>query len=157
MSRRRRPVKRLVLPDPLFGDITVSKFINCLMLDGKKSCAEKIFYGAADIISEKIKDEKPLDVFKKCLENIKPQVEVRSRRVGGSNYQIPVEVRTERKQALAIRWLIQYSRSRNEKSMKEKLANEILDAYQKRGAAIKKREDVHKMAEANKAFAHFRV
>lgn len=157
MSRRRRPIKRLVLPDPLFGDITVSKFINCLMLDGKKSCAEKIFYGAADIIAKKIKDEKPLEIFKKSLENIKPQVEVRSRRVGGSNYQIPVEIRSERKQALAIRWLIQYSRSRNEKSMKEKLANEILDAYQKRGAAIKKREDVHKMAEANKAFAHFRV
>ena len=157
MSRRRRPIKRLVIPDPLFGDITVSKFINCLMLDGKKSCAEKIFYGATDIIAKKIKDEKPLEIFKKSLENIKPQVEVRSRRVGGSNYQIPVEIRSERKQALAIRWLIQYSRSRNEKSMKEKLANEILDAYQKRGAAIKKREDVHKMAEANKAFAHFRV
>lgn len=155
MSRRRRPVKREILPDPVFKDKLVTKFVNCLMLHGKKSCAEKIFYGAMNIVQDKGKED-PLPVFKTALENIKPQVEVKSRRVGGSNYQVPVEVRPERRQALAIRWLIGFSRGRSEKSMRDKLAGEILDAFNKRGAAIKKREDTHKMAEANKAFSHFR-
>jgi small subunit ribosomal protein S7 len=157
MSRRRRPIKREVLPDPVFGDILVTKFINCMMNEGKKSASEKIFYSALEIVTQKAAGEESIVVFKRALENIKPQVEVRTRRVGGSNYQIPVEVRPERKQALAIRWLISYSRLRNEKSMRDKLAAEILDAANRRGAAIKKREDVHKMAEANKAFAHYRL
>ncbi|BBH53626.1 MULTISPECIES: 30S ribosomal protein S7 [Fluviispira] len=156
MARRRRPIKREVLPDPVFGDTLVTKFINCMMEDGKKSAAEKIFYGAIEIVTQKAQDEEAIAVFKRALENLKPQVEVRTRRVGGSNYQIPVEVRPERRQALALRWLISYSRLRNEKSMRDKLAAEILDAANRRGAAIKKREDVHKMAEANKAFAHYR-
>lgn len=156
MARRRRPIKREVLPDPVFGDILVTKFINCMMEDGKKSAAEKIFYGAIEIVSQKSQGEEAIAVFKRALENLKPQVEVRTRRVGGSNYQIPVEVRPERRQALALRWLISYSRLRNEKSMRDKLAAEIVDAANRRGAAIKKREDVHKMAEANKAFAHYR-
>lgn len=155
MSRRRRPVKREILPDPVFGDLLVTKFVNCMMTDGKKSCAEKIFYGAMDIVKDKQREE-PLAVFKTALENIKPHVEVKSRRVGGSNYQVPVEVRPERRQALAIRWLISFSRDRGEKSMRDKLAGEIVDAFNKRGAAMKKREDTHKMAEANKAFSHFR-
>lgn len=157
MSRRRRPIKREVLPDPVFGDILVTKFINCMMEEGKKSASEKIFYGALEIVTQKAAGEEPIAIFKRALDNIKPQVEVRTRRVGGSNYQIPVEVRPERKQALAIRWLISYSRLRNEKSMRDKLAAEILDAANRRGAAIKKREDIHKMAEANKAFAHYRL
>ena len=127
-----------------------------MMEDGKKSAAEKIFYGAIEIVTQKAQGEEAIAVFKRALENLKPQVEVRTRRVGGSNYQIPVEVRPERRQALALRWLISYSRLRNEKSMRDKLAAEILDAANRRGAAIKKREDVHKMAEANKAFAHYR-
>jgi small subunit ribosomal protein S7 len=156
MARRRRPIKREVLADPVFGDVLVTKFINCMMEDGKKSAAEKIFYGAIEIVTQKAQGEEAIVVFKRALENLKPQVEVRTRRVGGSNYQIPVEVRPERRQALALRWLISYSRLRNEKSMRDKLAAEILDAANRRGAAIKKREDVHKMAEANKAFAHYR-
>ena len=157
MARRRRPVRREILPDPVYKDILVTKFINCLMLDGKRGCAEKIFYGALEIVDNKHKEEEGVvEVFKTALENIKPQLEVKSRRVGGSNYQIPVEVRPDRRQALAIRWLISYSRARNEKSMKERLAGEILDAFNRRGAAVKKREDTHKMAEANKAFAHYR-
>lgn len=155
MARRRRPIRREILPDPVFGDVLVTKFMNCMMEHGKKSCAEKIFYGAMDIVKEKQKED-PLNVFKTALENIKPQVEVKSRRVGGSNYQVPVEVRPERRQALAIRWLISFSRSRSEKSMRDKLAGEIVDAFNKRGSAMKKREDTHKMAEANKAFSHFR-
>jgi small subunit ribosomal protein S7 len=155
MSRRRRPIRREILPDPVFGDTLVTKFVNCMMLDGKKSAAEKIFYGALEVVGQKANEE-ALGVFKKALENIKPQVETRSRRVGGSNYQVPVEVRPERRQALAIRWLISYSRLRSEKSMQDKLAAEILDAANRRGAAMKKREDTHKMAEANKAFAHYR-
>lgn len=155
MARRRKPAKREILPDPVFQDILVTKFINCLMEEGKKSCAEKIFYGALEIVGKKA-GEDSIQVFRRSLENLKPQVEVKSRRVGGSNYQVPVEVRTERRQALAIRWLISYSRLRNEKSMRDKLANEIVDAANRRGAAIKKREDVHKMADANKAFAHYR-
>jgi len=157
MSRRRRPTKREVLPDPVFHDILVTKFINCMMKEGKKSASEKIFYGALEQIQQKNPGEEPIQIFKRALENLKPQVEVRTRRVGGSNYQIPVEVRPERKQALAIRWLISYSRLRNEKSMRDKLASEMLDASFRRGAAIKKREDVHKMADANKAFAHYRT
>lgn len=155
MARRRRPLRREILPDPVFNDTLVTKFINCMMIDGKKSAAEKIFYGAVDIVANKTGEE-ALGVFKRALENLKPQVEVKSRRVGGSNYQVPVEVRTERRQALAIRWLISFSRLRGEKSMRDKLANEMIDAANRRGAAIKKREDVHKMAEANKAFAHYR-
>lgn len=155
MARRRRPIRREILPDPVFTDTLVTKFINCMMIDGKKSAAEKIFYGAVDIVGKKTGEE-ALGVFKRALENLKPQVEVKSRRVGGSNYQVPVEVRAERRQALAIRWLIQFSRQRGEKSMRDKLANEMIDAANRRGAAIKKREDVHKMAEANKAFAHYR-
>lgn len=155
MSRRRRPIRREILPDPVFGDTLVTKFVNCMMLDGKKSAAEKIFYGALEVVGQKA-NEDSLGMFKKALENIKPQIETRSRRVGGSNYQVPVEVRPERRQALAIRWLISYSRLRSEKSMQDKLAAEILDAANRRGAAMKKREDTHKMAEANKAFAHYR-
>ena len=155
MARRRRPIRREILPDPVFNDTLVTKFINCMMIDGKKSAAEKIFYGAVDIVAKK-SGEEAIGVFKRALENLKPQVEVKSRRVGGSNYQVPVEVRTERRQALAIRWLISFSRLRGEKSMRDKLANEMIDAANRRGAAIKKREDVHKMAEANKAFAHYR-
>lgn len=157
MSRRRRPVKREVLADPVFGDQLVTKFINCMMNQGKKSASEKIFYSALEIVAQKVAGEEPIAVFKRALDNIKPQVEVRSRRVGGSNYQIPVEVRPERRQALAIRWLISYSRLRNEKSMRDKLAAEIVDASNRRGNAMKKREDIHKMAEANKAFAHYRI
>ena len=156
MARRRRPVRREILPDPVFGDQLVTKFINCMMIDGKKSASEKIFYGAIEIVEKKSPGEDAIQVFKRALENLKPQVEVKSRRVGGSNYQVPVEVRPERRQALALRWLIQYSRLRNEKSMRDKLAGEIVDAANRRGAAVKKREDVHKMAEANKAFAHYR-
>jgi small subunit ribosomal protein S7 len=156
MARRRRPIRREILPDPVFGDTLVTKFINCMMIDGKKSASEKIFYGAIEIVEKKAPGEDPLQVFKRALENLKPQVEVKSRRVGGSNYQVPVEVRPERRQALALRWLIQYSRLRNEKSMRDKLAGEIVDAANRRGAGVKKREDVHKMAEANKAFAHYR-
>ncbi len=156
MARRRRPVRREVLPDPIFGDILVTKFVNCMMYEGKRSSSEKIFYGALEQITKKSPEEESIVIFKRALENLKPQIEVRTRRVGGSNYQIPVEVRLERRQALAIRWLISFSRQRAEKSMCDKLAAEILDAANRRGAAIKKREDVHKMADANKAFAHFR-
>ena len=157
MSRRRRPERRIVLPDPIFNDELVTRFVNCMMYDGKKSAAESIFYQAMDSVKQKDKSDEPVVLFKRALENLKPHVEVRSRRVGGSNYQIPVEVRPDRRQALAIRWLISFARARNEKSMVEKLAAEVVDAANKRGAAIKKREDVHKMAEANKAFAHYRV
>lgn len=155
MARRRRPIRREILPDPVFGDTLVTKFVNCMMLEGKKSSAEKIFYGALEQVGKKANDDS-LSLFKRALENIKPQVETRSRRVGGSNYQVPVEVRVERRQALAIRWMIIYSRKRSERSMQDKLAAEILDAANKRGAAVKKREDTHKMADANRAFAHYR-
>ena len=155
MSRRHRAEKREILPDPKFGDLILSKFMNAIMLDGKKSAAEKIVYGALDIVEERAKSE-PLRMFHDALENIKPSVEVRSRRVGGATYQIPVEVRHERKQALAIRWLVSASRSRNENTMRERLAGELLDAANNRGSAVKKREDTHKMAEANRAFSHYR-
>ncbi|APF17649.1 30S ribosomal protein S7 [Caldithrix abyssi] len=153
--RRRRPPKRKILPDPKYKDAVVAKFINNLMLDGKKSVAEKTFYSALDLIEKKLKKD-PLEVFKKAMENVAPILEVKSRRVGGATYQVPVEVRADRRQALAIRWLIRYSRARSERTMAEKLANELMAAYKGEGASVKKREDTHKMAEANKAFAHFR-
>ena len=155
MSRKAKTPIRDVLADPIFNSKTITKLINTIMLDGKKSVAETILYNAFDLIKEKTKKE-PLEVFNLAIENISPQLEVRSRRVGGSNYQVPVEVSSKRKQTLALRWLIQYARLRNEKTMEERLANEIIDASNKMGGAVKKREDTHKMAEANKAFAHFR-
>mgnify|MGYP005831547859 CR=1 FL=1 len=143
------------MPDPLFGSTLITKFINCMMLRGKKSVAESIFYGALDTIKERTKDD-PVKVFKKALEAVKPVLEVKSRRVGGATYQVPVEVPPDRRTSLAIRWLIANARARSEKTMREKLAGEILDASNNRGGAIKKKEDTHRMAEANKAFAHYR-
>jgi small subunit ribosomal protein S7 len=155
MSRRHAAEKRAILPDAKYGDTVLTKFMNNLMIDGKKSVAERIVYNAMDRVESKIK-RSPLDVFHEALENIQPSVEVRSRRVGGATYQVPVEVRPERREALAIRWLIKASRSRNENTMEERLAGELMDAVQSRGSAVKKREDTHKMAEANKAFSHYR-
>jgi small subunit ribosomal protein S7 len=155
MPRRRVVEKRKILPDPKFQDRVVAKFINNLMRQGKKSTGEKIIYGAFAVVENRLKDD-PLKVFKKALDNVKPVVEVKSRRVGGATYQVPVEVRQDRRTALAMRWLIDYSKARGEKTMTEKLAGEILDAANNRGNAVKKREDTHKMAEANKAFAHYR-
>ena len=155
MSRRHAAEKREVLPDPKFGDIVVTKFMNSVMYEGKKSVAESIVYGAFDIIKSKAKVD-PIDVFRQALDNVKPAVEVRSRRVGGATYQVPVEVRPERRQALAIRWLIIAARSRNEKTMVDRLSAELLDASNNRGSAVKKREDTHRMADANRAFSHYR-
>jgi small subunit ribosomal protein S7 len=155
MSRRHSAEKREVLPDPKFGDVVLTKFMNSLMLDGKKSVAERIVYGAFDKIEERAKTE-PLALFHDALDKVKPAIEVRSRRVGGATYQVPVEVRSERAQALAIRWLIDAARKRNETTMVDRLSGELLDASNARGAAVKKREDTHKMAEANKAFSHYR-
>jgi small subunit ribosomal protein S7 len=155
MPRRREVEKRKILPDPKFQDRIVAKFVNNLMRQGKKSTGERIIYGAFDQVEQKLKDD-PLKIFKKALDNVKPSVEVKSRRVGGATYQVPVEVRQDRRTALAMRWLIDYSKSRGEKTMVEKLAGEIMDAASNRGNAVKKREDTHKMAEANKAFAHYR-
>jgi len=155
MSRRHRAEKRVVLPDAKFGDLVLTKFMNNLMLDGKKSVAERIVYGAFEKVEGKLK-RAPVEVFHEALENIKPSVEVRSRRVGGATYQVPVEVRPERREALAIRWMITAARGRNENTMEERLAGELMDAVQSRGTAVKKREDTHKMAEANKAFSHYR-
>ena len=155
MSRRHRAEKREVLPDAKYGDKVLTKFMNNLMYDGKKSVAESIVYGAMTRVEERIK-RAPIEVFHEALDNIKPALEVRSRRVGGATYQVPVEVRPERREALAIRWLINASRARNENTMEERLAGELLDAVNSRGTAVKKREDTHKMAEANKAFAHYR-
>ena len=155
MPRRREVPKRTILPDPKFGDQTVAKFINVMMLDGKKSIAERIIYGALDIISESVA-EKPLDVFYEALDNIRPVVEVKSRRVGGATYQVPVEVRPSRRNALAMRWLVDSARNRSEKSMTQRLAGELMDAAEKRGGAARKKDEVHRMAEANKAFSHFR-
>ncbi len=155
MSRRHRAEKREVIPDPKFGDLVVSKFMNSLMKDGKKSTAERIVYGAFDLVQDRGKQD-PVGVFHQALENIRPSVEVRSRRVGGATYQVPVEVRTERQQALAIRWLIESSRKRGENTMIERLSGELLDAMNSRGQAVKKREDTHRMAEANRAFSHYR-
>lgn len=155
MSRRHQAEKRETLPDPKYGDVVLSKFMNSLMLDGKKSIAEGIVYSAFDKMEERTK-QSPVALFHDALENVKPSIEVRSRRVGGATYQIPVEVRTERRQALAIRWLITAARKRNENTMIDRLSGELLDAAQNRGNAVKKREDTHKMADANKAFAHYR-
>ena len=155
MSRRRAAEKRKVLPDAKFGSLVIAKFINCLMKMGKKSVAEKAFYAALEEIERKTK-QNGMEVFVEALENVKPYVEVRSRRVGGATYQVPVEVRTDRRQALAIKWIIMAARKRNEKIISLKLAGEILEAFNKRGAAFKKREDTHKMADANKAFSHYR-
>jgi small subunit ribosomal protein S7 len=155
MSRRHSAEKREIIPDPKFHDIVVTKFMNSVMYEGKKSVAETIVYGAFDIIEQKTK-QSPIDVFKSALENVAPAIEVRSRRVGGATYQVPVEVRTERRQALAIRWLIAAARARNDKTMVDRLSSELMDAANNRGNAVKKREDTHKMAEANRAFAHYR-
>ncbi|MDP3256737.1 MAG: 30S ribosomal protein S7 [Bosea sp. (in: a-proteobacteria)] len=155
MSRRHSAEKREIIPDPKFHDVIVTKFMNSVMYEGKKSTAERIVYGAFDIIEAKMKSD-PLAVFKSALENVAPAIEVRSRRVGGATYQVPVEVRTERRQALAIRWLISAARGRNDKTMVERLSSELMDAASNRGNAVKKREDTHRMAEANRAFSHYR-
>jgi small subunit ribosomal protein S7 len=155
MPRRREVPKRETLPDPLYGSTLITKFVNCMMSQGKKSTGEHIFYGALDIIKDRAKED-PVKIFKKALDQVKPVLEVKSRRVGGATYQVPVEVAQDRRTSLAIRWIISNARSRGEKTMREKLAAEILDASNNRGGAIKKREDTHRMAEANKAFAHYR-
>ena len=155
MSRRHRAEKREINPDPKFGDIVVTKFMNAIMLDGKKSVAERIVYGAFDQIQDKAKSE-PVEMFHQALDNVAPHVEVRSRRVGGATYQVPVHVRPERRQALAIRWLINAARARNETTMVERLSGELMDAANNRGSAVKKREETHRMAEANRAFSHYR-
>ena len=155
MSRRHRAEKREINPDPKFGDLVVTKFMNAVMYDGKKSVAETIVYGALDQVQSKTKQE-PVTVFHQALDNVAPHVEVRSRRVGGATYQVPVDVRPERRQALAIRWLIAAARNRNETTMVDRLSGELMDAANNRGTAVKKREDTHKMAEANRAFAHYR-
>jgi small subunit ribosomal protein S7 len=155
MSRRHRAEKREVIPDAKFGDTILTKFMNSIMYDGKKSVAEAIVYGAFEVIEQKLKSD-PLPVFKQALENVAPAIEVRSRRVGGATYQVPVEVRTERRQALAIRWIIIAARDRNDKTMVDRLSSELMDAANSRGNAVKKREDTHRMAEANRAFSHYR-
>jgi small subunit ribosomal protein S7 len=155
MPRRRVVAKREILPDPKYGSQSLAKFMNHVMISGKKSIAEKIVYGALDIVSQRLNKD-PVEVFEEALENVAPLVEVKSRRVGGATYQVPVEVRPSRRTALAMRWLVEYSRGRGEKSMPARLAGELLDASQSKGGAVKKREDVHRMAEANKAFSHFR-
>jgi len=155
MSRRHSAEKREIIPDPKFGDLVVTKFMNSVMRDGKKSVAETIVYGAFEVIEGKLKSD-PLGVFKQALENVAPAIEVRSRRVGGATYQVPVEVRSERRQALAIRWIISAARGRNDKTMVDRLSAELIDASNNRGNAVKKREDTHRMAEANRAFSHYR-
>jgi small subunit ribosomal protein S7 len=155
MSRRKTAAKREILPDPVYNDLIIAKFVNKLMIQGKKSKSYSSVYGALDQLREKVTGEEPLTVFKKALENCKPNLEVRSRRVGGATYQVPVDVRPSRRLALAMKWLIDYSRERGEKSMASRLAGEVADAYANRGNAIKKKEDVHRMAEANKAFSHY--
>ena len=155
MPRRRVVAKREVLPDPKFGDVTLAKFMNHVMVSGKKAVAERIVYGALDIVQDRLSKD-PIEAFNEALEKIAPMVEVKSRRVGGATYQVPVEVRPSRRTALAMRWLVEYSRGRGEKSMRQRLAGEIIDASQGKGSAVKKREDVHRMAEANKAFSHYR-
>ena len=155
MPRRGNVPKREILPDPIYGSVLVTKLVNSIMLDGKKGVAQKVVYGAFEIVEEKT-GKSGLEAFQQAMENIMPSVEVKTRRVGGSNYQVPIEVRPERRQTLGLRWLTNYSRNRSEKTMKERLAGEIMDASNNTGAAVKKREDTHKMAEANKAFSHFR-
>ena len=156
MSRRRAAEKRTIYPDPKFNDQVLSKFVNIMMLDGKKSLAEKMVYKALDLASKSIKNKEPIEIFLSALNNVKPGIEVRSRRVGGATYQVPVEVRSERAQALAIRWIVSASRKRNEKTMVERLSAELVDAHDNKGISVKKREDTHKMAEANRAFSHYR-
>ena len=156
MPRRRLIAKREILPDSRYNSVLVSKFINGIMERGKKSLARNIFYGAMDILESRISEDGPLEVFEKAMDHVRPKVEVKSRRVGGATYQVPVEVRPERRNALAIRWLVGFAKSRSGRSMAEKLAAELMDAYENRGASVKKREDTHRMAEANKAFAHYR-
>jgi small subunit ribosomal protein S7 len=156
MPRRKITEKRTINPDPRFNSILVTKFTNGIMETGKKSLAQRIFYGAMDIIEQQVSDQEPIAVFDKAMEKVRPKVEVKSRRVGGATYQVPVEVRPERRNALAIRWIISFAKSRSGKTMSEKLAAELLDAYNERGASVKKRDDTHRMAEANKAFAHYR-
>ncbi|WP_029911180.1 30S ribosomal protein S7 [Pelobacter seleniigenes] len=155
MPRRREVPKRVILPDPKYGDLLVAKFVNNVMVDGKKSTAEHIVYGAFDLVAERTGNN-PLEVFKTAMDNVRPVLEVKSRRVGGSTYQVPVEVAPSRRTALAMRWLAIYAKARSEKTMRERLAGEFVDAFNNRGAAVKKREDTHRMAEANKAFAHYR-
>ena len=154
--RRRRPEKRKILKDPIYNDLTVAKFVNYLMKDGKKSIAEKIFYTSLDMIKDKMKTDDPLEIFKKALDNVGPILEVKSKRIGGATYQVPMEVSRDRRVALAMRWILLYSRSRKGKTMANRLASELMSASNKEGSSIKKREDTHKMAESNKAFAHFR-
>jgi small subunit ribosomal protein S7 len=156
MPRRHQIEPRSIQPDRLYGNALVTKFVNNIFRNGKKSVGEQIFYGAMEMIGTKMKGEEPLTVFSQAVENVQPLLEVRSRRVGGANYQVPIEVRPSRRQALAIRWILQSARARPEKTMAERLANELMDAFNKVGVAIKKREDTHKMAEANRAFAHYR-
>ena len=155
MRRRKAPVRE-VMPDPLYNSVVVTKFINKVMLDGKKSVAEKIFYSAIEIISSKNEEKRGIEVFTEAVENVKPILEVKSRRVGGATYQVPVEVRPERQLSLSLRWLVDSSRKRNERTMAQRLANELMDAADNKGSAFKKKEDMYKMAEANKAFAHYR-
>ena len=156
MPRRKIVSKKQIKPDARFNNVLVSKFINGIMLSGKKSIARKVFYGAMDIVESKITDADPMTVFEKAMDRVRPRVEVKSRRVGGATYQVPIEVRPERRNALAIRWLVGFSKKRSGKAMADKLAAELMDAYNDRGASVKKREDTHKMADANKAFAHYR-
>lgn len=155
MSRRSKTFKREVIPDPVFKDVVIAKFVNKMMIQGKKAVAQKLFYSAMDELKGKVAGEEPLAIFKKALENCKPSLEVRSRRVGGATYQVPTDVRPSRRLALAMRWMIEYARARGEKDFSKRLAGEVMDAFNNRGNAIKKREDVHKMAEANKAFSHY--
>jgi small subunit ribosomal protein S7 len=155
VPRKGRVSKRERLPDPKFNDVLVQRFVNSVMWDGKKSLARRLVYGAFEVMEKRLKDD-PLKIFRKAMDNVKPELEVKARRVGGATYQVPVEVRLDRKMSLAIRWILRYARERSEKTMTERLAGELLDAYNNRGGAIKKREDTHKMAEANKAFAHYR-
>ena len=154
--RRRRPEKRTILPDPIYNDLVVAKFINYIMIGGKKSVAEKIFYNSLDIISDQLKTDSPIDIFKKALGNVSPMLEVKSKRIGGATYQVPMEVADNRRMALAMRWILIYSRSRKGKTMSSRLAAELIAASNNEGSSVKKKEDTHKMAEANKAFAHFR-
>ena len=156
MSRRRTPPGRGIFPDPRFNSVLVSKFVNCMMFDGKKSTAQNVFYKAFELIAARVEGKEPLEVFTQAIENVKPNLEVKSRRVGGANYQVPIEVKPHRQLALAIRWLVLYSRNRNERGMVKRLAGELVDAFNNTGGAVKKKEDTHRMAEANKAFAHYR-
>lgn len=155
MSRRKKTFKREIIPDPVFKDLVIAKFVNKMMYQGKKATAQKLFYGALQELEGKVPGEEPVSIFKKALENVKPSIEVRSRRVGGATYQVPVDVRPSRRLALAMRWLVEYSRARGEKDMAKRLSGEFMDAFNNRGNAIKKKDDVHRMAESNKAFSHY--